>query len=195
MTSAESESGGRLIWLIALERTLRGLLLLAAGIYLLVKSGANFGDIANHIAARLELDPQRPWIRHIVAKLGHLKKHEVQLFGVLAIGYAALEITEGAGLFYRTRWAEWLPVVFADFGIVMWALVRSLVQRRVVRGAFITRNFDAGAKTTPRGKAHRAWTVLLAGFSPNAYVIDIDPDRDTVLLHDLVTWRRSEEPA
>jgi uncharacterized membrane protein (DUF2068 family) len=111
MTSAESKSGGRLIWLIALERTLRGLLLLAAGIYLLVKSGANFGDIANHIAARLELDPQRPWIRHIVAKLGHLKKHEVQLFGVLAIGYAALEVTEGAGLFYRKRWAEWLTVV------------------------------------------------------------------------------------
>jgi multisubunit Na+/H+ antiporter MnhE subunit len=95
---------------------------------------------------------------------------------------------------FRTA-AGLLPVVFADFGIVMWALVRSLVQRRVVRGAFITRNFDAGAKTTPRGQAHRAWTVLLAGFSPNAYVIDIDPDRDTVLLHDLVTWRRSEEPA
>jgi uncharacterized membrane protein (DUF2068 family) len=106
-----AESRGRLIWLIALERTLRGLLLLAAGIYLLAKSGANFGDIANHIAARLELDPQRPWIRHLVAKLGHLRKHQVQLFGVLAIGYAALEITEGVGLFYRKRWAEWLTVV------------------------------------------------------------------------------------
>ena len=106
-----AESRGRLIWLIALERTLRGLLLLAAGIYLLAKSGANFGDIANHIAARLELDPQRPWIRHLVAKLGRLRKHEVQLFGVLAIGYAALEITEGVGLFYRKRWAEWLTVV------------------------------------------------------------------------------------
>jgi uncharacterized membrane protein (DUF2068 family) len=106
-----AESRGRLIWLIALERTLRGLLLLAAGIYLLAKAGANFGDIANHIAGRLELDPQRPWIRHLVARLGHLRKHEVQLFGVLAIGYAALEVTEGVGLFYRKRWAEWLTVV------------------------------------------------------------------------------------
>ena len=106
-----SESGGRLLWLIALERTLRGLLLVAAGIYLLARSGANFGDIANHIARRLELDPQRPFIRHIVTKLGHLKKHEVQLFGALALGYAALEITEGVGLFYRKRWAEWLTVV------------------------------------------------------------------------------------
>jgi len=107
----ESESGGRLIWLIALERTLRGLLLLAAGIYLLAKAGANFGDIANHIARRLELDPRRPFIRHIVAKLGRLGRHEVQLFGALAIGYAGLEITEGVGLFYRKRWAEWLTVV------------------------------------------------------------------------------------
>jgi hypothetical protein len=37
--------------------------------------------------------------------------------------------------------------------------------------------------------------VLLAGYSPNAYVVDIDPDEDVVLVHDLVPWRRSEEPA
>jgi multisubunit Na+/H+ antiporter MnhE subunit len=95
---------------------------------------------------------------------------------------------------FRTA-AGLVPIVFADFGIVMWALLRSLVRRRVVRGAFVTRNFDAGPKTTSRGQAHRAWTILLAGFSPNAYVIDIDADRDSVLLHDLVAWRRSEEPA
>jgi uncharacterized membrane protein (DUF2068 family) len=106
-----SESGGRLLWLIALERTLRGLLLLAAGIYLLAKAGADYGDIANHLARRLELDPRRPFVRHAVEKLGHLKKHEVRLFGALAIGYAGLEIVEGVGLFYRKRWAEWLTVV------------------------------------------------------------------------------------
>jgi uncharacterized membrane protein (DUF2068 family) len=113
MASVEgsSESGGRLLWLIALERTVRGLLLLAAGIYLLAKAGANFGDIANHIARRLELDPQHGWIRHVVDRLGQLHKHQVKVFGVLAIGYAALEITEGVGLFYRKRWAEWLTVI------------------------------------------------------------------------------------
>ena len=105
------EGAERLVWLIALERTVRGLLLLGAGIYLLAKSDANFGSIANHLAARLELDPHRPFIRHLVARLGHLKRHEVELFGALAVGYAALELTEGAGLFYRKRWAEWLTVV------------------------------------------------------------------------------------
>jgi uncharacterized membrane protein (DUF2068 family) len=105
------ESQAVLVWLIALERTLRGLLLLAAGVYLLAKSGSNFGDIADHLARRLELDPRRPFIRHVVAQLGHLKRHEIEFFGGLAVGYAALELTEGVGLFMRKRWAEWLTVV------------------------------------------------------------------------------------
>jgi hypothetical protein len=88
----------------------------------------------------------------------------------------------------------WL-VVFADFGIVVYALFRSLVRREVVRGSYVVRKTDAGEKTTPRGVAHRAWTVLIAGYSPNAYVVDIDPGEGTVLLHDLIPWRSSEEPA
>jgi hypothetical protein len=88
----------------------------------------------------------------------------------------------------------WL-VVFTDFGIVLFALFRSLARREVVRGGYVVRKTDAGEKTTTRGVAHRAWTVLIAGYSPNAYVVDIDPDEGTVLLHDLVPWRSSEEPA
>jgi uncharacterized membrane protein (DUF2068 family) len=107
----DDESGGRLLWLIALERTARGLLLFAAGIYLLAKAGANFGDIANHIARRLELDPRHGLVKHAVDKLGHLREHEVKLFGALAIGYGVLEVTEGVGLFYKQRWAEWLTVI------------------------------------------------------------------------------------
>lgn len=88
----------------------------------------------------------------------------------------------------------WLAV-FSDFGILVYALFRSLARREVVRGRYITRPTDAGEKTTPRGAAHRAWTVLVAGYSPNAYVVDIDPDDGTVLLHDLIPRRTSEEPA
>ena len=105
------ESGGRLVWLIAFERTVRGLVLVAAGIYLVAKAGSNFGDVANHLARRVELDPQRPWIRHLIAKLGRLRKHEVKVFGAGALAYGALELVEGGGLFYRKRWAEWLTVI------------------------------------------------------------------------------------
>jgi predicted lysophospholipase L1 biosynthesis ABC-type transport system permease subunit len=86
-------------------------------------------------------------------------------------------------------------IVFADFAVVTYALAASIARRRVVRGRYLARDFAAGPKTTPDGAAHRAWTVLLAGYSPNAYVVDIDPDENVILLHDLVPWRRSEEPA
>jgi hypothetical protein len=88
-----------------------------------------------------------------------------------------------------------LAMVWVDFGILTLALVRSLARRRVVRGSYVTRRFDARPKTTPGGAAHRAWTVLVAGYSPNAYVVDIDVDGETVLLHDLVPHRNSEKPA
>ena len=90
---------------------MRGLLLLAAGIYLLANTGADFGSIANHLARAIELDPRRHFIKHLIAKAGDLKSHEVKLFGAGALAYGTLELVEGVGLFYRKRWAEWLTVV------------------------------------------------------------------------------------
>jgi uncharacterized membrane protein (DUF2068 family) len=104
-------SGERLLPWIAAERTLRGLLLIAAGIYLLGHTGSDFGSIANHFARTLELDPRRPFIRHLVARLGRLRRHEIEVFGSAALAYGGLELVEGGGLFLRRRWAEWLTVV------------------------------------------------------------------------------------
>ena len=87
-----------------------------------------------------------------------------------------------------------LAMVFADFAIVMAVLVRSVVARRPARGRFVVRDFDAGGDD-PRSFGRRAWTILVAGYSPNAYVVDIDSDNGEVLLHDLVPFRKSEEPA
>jgi hypothetical protein len=81
-----------------------------------------------------------------------------------------------------------LVMVLVDFGIVMAALVR----RR--RGEFVVREFDAGGDD-PGSVGRRAFTMLVANVSPNAYVIDIDREHDLVLLHDLVPFRKSEEPA
>jgi hypothetical protein len=79
--------------------------------------------------------------------------------------------------------------IVVDFGIIMWALWRGLVRRRVVRGEFRARPFPAS-----EGQGVRAWAAWAAQFSPNAYVVEIDRDRDLVLVHDLVPNRSSEEP-
>src|SRR5260370_19241570 len=111
MAESGKGSGDRFLLLIALERSLRGVLLLIAGIYLLANAGADFGSIANHLARAIELDPRRHFIKHLIAKAGGLKRHEVKLFGAGALGYGTLELVEGVVLFYRKRWAEWLTVV------------------------------------------------------------------------------------
>ena len=86
-----------------------------------------------------------------------------------------------------------LGMVVVDFGIVTWALVSSVARRRVVRGRLVARELEGGAGAA-EGVGPRAWTVLVACYSPNAYVVDVDPGSHTVLFHDLVPNRRSETP-
>lgn len=92
------------------------------------------------------------------------------------------------------RAATAIPMILVDFGIVMWALGASLVRREVVRGAFRSHEFPAGGDD-PTSVGVRTWANLTANYSPNAYVVEIEQERQLVLLHDLVPFRKSEEPA
>ena len=87
-----------------------------------------------------------------------------------------------------------LGMVVVDFGILSWALLAGSARRRIVRGELVSRERPPGSWVT-RDAGPRAWTVLVASFSPNAYVVDVDPEERRVLLHDLVRYRKSEEPA
>ena len=116
----------------------------------------------------------------------------------VAAAAIAAALAGAAGEFARSRsaFAAPLPVrvlaelpsalamVVVDFGILAWALLASVARRRIVRGTVVSREL-------PR---ERAWTMLLATFSPNAFVVDLDADGRSVLLHDLVPYRRSERP-
>jgi hypothetical protein len=76
-----------------------------------------------------------------------------------------------------------LGMVFVDFALLMAALVR----RRA--GTYVVRDSQHG------GAGEQALSVFVAGFSPNAFVVEIDEERGTVLFHDLVPNRSSEKPA
>jgi uncharacterized membrane protein (DUF2068 family) len=102
--------GGRLLRWIAAERAIRGVLLIAAGFYLLDHTGSDLGRLADRIARGIELD-RRGFVKHLIDRLGHLSHHQVTLFGIAALAYGALELVEGVGLWQRRRWAEWLTVI------------------------------------------------------------------------------------
>ena len=86
-----------------------------------------------------------------------------------------------------------LGMVVVDFGILTWALLVGVARRRITRGELVSRELPRGSWVT-QGAGPRAWTVLLASYSPNAFVVDVDLERRRVLLHDLVRNRRSEGP-
>jgi hypothetical protein len=92
----------------------------------------------------------------------------------------------------RSGWRVPVQVV-VDFGILVAALWRVLVRRREVRGVFRAKRVDLGGDD-PSSSFRRAWAVVAATYSPNAYVVDVDSERGTVLLHDLVSCEASERP-
>jgi len=100
-----------LLRIIAAERAIRGALLIAAGIYLFGHLHSDFGKIANRWMRRLELDPNRHFLRRIVQHLHNVTTSEIKIFAVAALAYGALELVEGVGLWLDKLWAEFLTVI------------------------------------------------------------------------------------
>ena len=118
------------------------------------------------------------------ATLGAALMTAVAAFGLLSFRIPRRALADGKSV----------PLQIAiDFGIITTALVRRIAGRRV-QGQFVVRSFSsAGSGRVAAGD--RGARAVLAAYSPNAYVVDIDPGRHEVLLHDLVPNRKSEEPA
>ena len=97
--------------LIAVERAVRGVLLLAAGVYLLFHLSSDFGQLAERIIRSIDIDPRQHFVARIVTRLHHLHAHELRVAGIAALGYGGLELVEGIGLWLDQLWAEYLTVI------------------------------------------------------------------------------------
>ena len=89
----------------------------------------------------------------------------------------------------RLTWLRHAPrvagQVLVDCGILFAALARRLIQRRDVRGVLLripVRYGDDGA----RDAARRALLNFGVSITPNSYVVDLDAETSTVLIHQLV---------
>ena len=82
--------------------------------------------------------------------------------------------------------------VIVDFGILVAALARTLAGRPV-RGVFLAKQLPAGGSGHEAAFA-RALAAVAATYSPNAYVVDVDLERNAALMHDLVRNHASEAP-
>lgn len=76
-----------------------------------------------------------------------------------------------------------LGMVLVDFALVL----RAIVTR--TEGVFLT---NETSETRPERR--RAWAEYVATISPNAYVIEIDPETGRALTHHLVPFQKSQDP-
>ena len=109
--AAAAPSRRNILRLIAVERIVRGILLLAAGVYLLFHLTSDFGRLSERVIRAIELDPRRPFLHRVVDYLHHLHASQVRVFAIAALGYGVLELVEGTGLWLDQLWAEYLTVI------------------------------------------------------------------------------------
>src|SRR5207302_11471077 len=64
-----------------------------------------------HWVDQLRIDPDNRYIGALLTKLQLLHTKELKELSALGAGYSALFLTEGTGLLFRQRWAEWLTIV------------------------------------------------------------------------------------
>ena len=103
--------GDGALLVIAVFKFVKGVVLLALAFGAL---GLLHKDVASHVEHwldQLRIDPDNQFIGFLLSKLQLVHTKELKELSALGAGYAALFLTEGTGLLFRKRWAEWLTIV------------------------------------------------------------------------------------
>jgi uncharacterized membrane protein (DUF2068 family) len=118
----------RLLPWIAAERGVRALFLAILGIVLVTHPHTNWAGEITHLAHQWGLDPSRNVVRKIIDAVRKVHAGQNVVFGVIALGYGALEAAESYGLARRRQWGEWLTLVATSILLIpeVWELVRKV---------------------------------------------------------------------
>ncbi len=106
-----SGRGGLGYRLIGAMKLLSALCLLAAGVGVFRLLNKDLGEVLEHYASRLHLDPENQLIRSTASQLAGIDRKHLMALGAGTFFYAALEGLEGIGLILKRRWAEYLTIL------------------------------------------------------------------------------------
>ena len=107
---SHSHGDGALL-VIAVFKFLKGAVLLALAFGALSLLHKDVALEVEHWLDQLRIDPDNEFIGALLSKLQLVHTKELKEISALGAGYAALFLTEGTGLLFRKRWAEWLTIV------------------------------------------------------------------------------------
>ncbi len=109
MTDAHKHPRG--LMLIAAFKLLKGLALLAVGIAVHMLANKDLAVETQHWADLFRVDPHNHYLNLLLEKLITVDAHKLRALSLGTFIYSALFLTEGVGLFFRKRWAEFLTVI------------------------------------------------------------------------------------
>lgn len=107
---SHSHGDGALL-VIAIFKFVKGALLLALAFGALTLLHKDVASEVEHWLDQLRIDPDNEFVGAFLSKLQLVHTKELKEISALGAGYAALFLTEGTGLLFRKRWAEWLTIV------------------------------------------------------------------------------------
>lgn len=103
--------GGRALLAIALFKFVKGAVLLALAFGVLSFLHKDVASQVENWLDQLRVDPDNRFIGALLTNLQLVHTKELEELSALGAGYAALFLTEGTGLLFRKRWAEWLTII------------------------------------------------------------------------------------
>ena len=97
--------------MIAVFKVVKGLLLLLLGLGLLKLVHAELARLFSLLIEALHVNADSRLIHALVLKVDALQPHSVLPAGLVSLGYAAMLLVEGVGLWLELTWATYLTVV------------------------------------------------------------------------------------
>jgi uncharacterized membrane protein (DUF2068 family) len=107
----KSKSHSRGLMLIAAFKLLKGLALLAVAIGALKLLHQDVAAIADHWINAFKVDPHNRYILWLLAKLPLVNDRKLTELSVGTFIYSAVFLTEGIGLAFHKRWAEYFTII------------------------------------------------------------------------------------
>ena len=108
------KSHDRLLRLIAGFKFLKAATLIAVGVGVFRLLHKDVGEVAEHWAEALKLDPGNRLVDRALAKASNLRPEQIKQLGLGSFLYAALFLAEGTGLWLEKRWGEWLTIIITS---------------------------------------------------------------------------------
>lgn len=123
------------LWLIAIFKLTKGLLLLFVGIGAAALLHSDIQTLLDRWANALWVGRESRFFEEVIDKIASINDRQLKLTEIGTFVYSALLLTEGTGLLLRQRWAEYLTIVitasFIPFEIFV-MLKRFSVEKMIV---------------------------------------------------------------